>query len=258
MLPKDIIDSVWTETATAISTSRPAAPDAILTAAKFIQHLGFKKGEPWIQEVTIPENLPFEKSASAAPWTAPTGSHWVLHLATATRHSPPCPSSLVLPQGRKGPAFITYPISTSIWNGTSRSSTRRPRPPISPPPRLSGAPPYQKGNPEPGLSLDEMKGLQTKLQALGYDVGKIDAFWVREPGSPSRRNSSASACPPTAGRHALLNAPLISHSRRMYIPAGLFAPVFLFERGLSTKNGTLKNATETSPVCAVKAPQASL
>lgn len=42
--------------------------------------------------------------------------------------------------------------------------------------RLAGAPTYQKGNPEEGLSPDQMKALQEKLQALGHDVGKIDGI----------------------------------------------------------------------------------
>ncbi len=42
--------------------------------------------------------------------------------------------------------------------------------------RLMGAEPYLKGNPEPGLDDNQMKQLQTKLQAAGHDVGKIDGI----------------------------------------------------------------------------------
>ena len=42
--------------------------------------------------------------------------------------------------------------------------------------RLEGAAPYVPGNPDPALSLDEMKALQQKLAGRGYDVGKIDGI----------------------------------------------------------------------------------
>lgn len=84
------------------------------------------------------------------------------------------PASLILPQGRKGPAFLAYPnfdvyfewnqsftyVLTAAYFAT----------------RLGGAQVYDAGNPEPGLGADQMKRLQTKLQARGYDVGKIDGI----------------------------------------------------------------------------------
>lgn len=49
---------------------KKSSPDAILTAAKFIEHLGFRRGEPWIQEVVLPENLPREKTGFGSTMTA--------------------------------------------------------------------------------------------------------------------------------------------------------------------------------------------
>lgn len=42
--------------------------------------------------------------------------------------------------------------------------------------RLEGAPVYDAGNPDPGLSGPQMKELQRKLAARGYDVGGIDGI----------------------------------------------------------------------------------
>jgi len=84
------------------------------------------------------------------------------------------PASIILPQGRKGPAFITYPnfevyfewnqsfvyVTTAAYFAT----------------RLEGASPYISGSPDPALSNAEMKQLQTRLQSLGYSVGKIDGI----------------------------------------------------------------------------------
>ena len=42
--------------------------------------------------------------------------------------------------------------------------------------RLEGGPVFDAGNPEPGLSGGQMKALQQKLAARGYDVGEIDGI----------------------------------------------------------------------------------
>lgn len=81
---------------------------------------------------------------------------------------------MILPQGRKGPAFLAYPnfrvyfewnqsftyVLTAAYFGT----------------RLRGAPVYEAGNPEQGLNGDQMKRLQANLAERGYDVGKIDGI----------------------------------------------------------------------------------
>ena len=42
--------------------------------------------------------------------------------------------------------------------------------------RFAGAPAYDPRNPDPGLNQDQMKQLQTKLEARGYDVGTVDGI----------------------------------------------------------------------------------
>jgi peptidoglycan hydrolase-like protein with peptidoglycan-binding domain len=42
--------------------------------------------------------------------------------------------------------------------------------------RLSGAPIYDAGNPERGLTGDEMESLQRKLEARGHNVGGVDGI----------------------------------------------------------------------------------
>ena len=39
-----------------------------------------------------------------------------------------------------------------------------------------GSPVYNKGNPEPGFDDATMKELQTKLEARGHNVGKVDGI----------------------------------------------------------------------------------
>ena len=42
--------------------------------------------------------------------------------------------------------------------------------------RLEGSAVFNAGTPEPGLDGAQMKTLQRKLQAMGYDVGEIDGI----------------------------------------------------------------------------------
>lgn len=174
MLPQDIIAFGVDGDGDNHVNVKQSSPDALLTAARFIQHLGFKRGEPWIQEVSIPENLPFEKSGLGGTMTA--GEWFALGVQPRDGETAfsALPASLILPQGRKGPAFITYPNFNIYleWNQSFIYTTSAAYFAT----RFGGAPAYQKGNPEPGLDTDQMMALQTKLQALGHDVGKIDGI----------------------------------------------------------------------------------
>ncbi len=174
MLPKDIIEFGIDGDGDGHVNVKQSSPDAILTAAKFIQHLGFKRGEPWIQEVTIPETLPFEKSGLGGTMTAAEWFALGVQPRDGNTGFGSLPASLVLPQGRKGPAFITYPNFNIYleWNQSFIYTTSAAYFAT----RFGGAPVYQKGNPEPGLDVDQMTVLQTKLQGLGHDVGKIDGI----------------------------------------------------------------------------------
>lgn len=174
MLPKDIIEFGIDGDGDSHVNVKQSSPDAILTAAKFIQHLGFKRGEPWIQEVTIPESLPFEKSGLGGTMTAAEWFALGVQPRDGNTGFGSLPASLVLPQGRKGPAFITYPNFNIYleWNQSFIYTTSAAYFAT----RFGGAPVYQKGNPEPGLDVDQMTALQTKLQGLGHDVGKIDGI----------------------------------------------------------------------------------
>lgn len=174
MLPEDIIKYGEDGDGDGLVRLKDSAPDVILTTARFLAGLGFKRGEPWLQEVKIPETLPFDKSGLGGTMTA---GDW-FNLGVVPRNGDKSASglnaSLVLPQGRFGPAFLAYPNFNVYleWNqslvytlSAAYFATR-----------LAGAEPYDAGNPEPGLSVEEMKELQTKLDAKNHDVGKIDGI----------------------------------------------------------------------------------
>lgn len=174
MLPKDIVAFGVDGDGDGHVALKSSSPDAIMTAAKFIQHLGFKRGEPWIQEVTVPENLPWEKSGFDSGMKAGDWFKLGVKPRDGNTKFADLEGELVLPQGRKGPAFITYPNFGIYleWNKSFIYTTSAAYFAT----RLEGAEAYLKGNPEQGLTDVQMKELQTKLKGLGYDVGEIDGI----------------------------------------------------------------------------------
>jgi len=174
MLPKDIVEFGTDGDGDGHVNLRRSEDDVIMTAARFIQHLGFRRGEPWIQEVTIPENLPLEKSGLGGTLTAGDWFSMGVVPRDGNKDFSQLKAALVLPQGRFGPAFLTYPNYGVYleWNKSFIYTTSAAYFAT----RLAGAPPYNKGNPAEGLTVDQMKLLQTKLAERGHDVGKIDGI----------------------------------------------------------------------------------
>ena len=157
---------------------KSSAPDVILTGARFLQHLGWRAGEPWLEEVRIPAALPWAQAGSASPvprrqWAdwgvlAPSGAP----LPQADPVQAELPATLLLPMGHRGPAFLAYPNFACFlrWNRSMVYATTA----AYLASRLAGAPAAQRGHPDPGLSGEQLKQLQEALLALGYDIGAAD------------------------------------------------------------------------------------
>lgn len=173
MLPQDIIDNGVDGDGDGRVSLKTSAADALMSGGKMLAHLGWRKNEPWLQEVTLPANMNWSEtglrtSKPASAWAAqgvrPRHGQLASHL----------PASIIVPQGRGGPAFIAYPNFNVFfeWNQsftyvlTAAYFANR----------LQGAPVFDAGNPDPGLSGPQMKQLQSKLAQRGYDVGKIDGI----------------------------------------------------------------------------------
>ncbi len=172
MLPRDILENGVDGDGDGKVSLKTSAPDALMSGAKMLSHLGWQPGQPWLQEVTVPAQMDWALSGPGKPRPA---SDWKAMGVQARNGSlANLPASLILPQGHNGPAFLAYPnfdvyfewnqsfvyVLTAAYFGT----------------RLEGAQIYDAGKPAQGLSGAEMKQLQRQLQALRYDVGKIDGI----------------------------------------------------------------------------------
>ena len=152
-----------------------SAPDAILTAANKISSLGWRRGEPWLDEVRLTQDLPWEEAGRE---NKRPRSEWARLGVTRPDGTPlpadDLPAGLVLPMGHKGPAFLAYPNfdiylewnQSLIYTLTAAHLAAR----------FAGASAFDPRSPEPGLEAETLKILQQKLADRGHDVGGIDGI----------------------------------------------------------------------------------
>jgi lytic murein transglycosylase len=153
-----------------------SVPDVLASTANYLQHLGWKRGQPWIQEVRVPQNLPWEQADLPIQHPRAQWAKWGVTRAGKPLEADAMPVSLVLPMGRFGPAFLAYDnfkVYTE-WNNSLIYSLTAAYYAT----RLAGAPPYHPGMGDkiPGLSTDQVRELQTLLTKRGFDVGRIDGI----------------------------------------------------------------------------------
>jgi lytic murein transglycosylase len=151
-----------------------SVPDVIASTANYLVYLGWKRGQPWLQEVRVPGNLPWDQADLAIKHPHSKWAAWGVTLPDGRPLPADAPqASLLLPMGRYGPAFLAYPNFEVYlqWNQSliycitvSYLGTR-----------LAGAPPMQRGSqPIPELSYEETRELQQLLVQRGYEVGEVD------------------------------------------------------------------------------------
>ena len=173
MLPADIRDSGVDGDGDGHVNLRGSAPDALMSGANMLRKLGWRAGEPWIQEVTLPQGFDYSKTGTHQKLST---SQWARMGVTARegRLFNVSKASILVPQGHRGPAFIAYPnfdiyfewnqsftyVLTAAYFAT----------------RLEGAPIYHAGDAPQALSGNQMKALQRKLQGMGHNVGEVDGI----------------------------------------------------------------------------------
>ncbi|MEO1282695.1 MAG: lytic murein transglycosylase, partial [Pseudomonadota bacterium] len=100
--------------------------DIIGTTAAFIKHLGWQAGKPWLQEVRVPRQLPWEQAELDIKHPRSQWAAWGVKNANGSPlRADSQPASLLLPWGRFGPAFLAYPNFNvyTEWNNSLNYST---------------------------------------------------------------------------------------------------------------------------------------
>ena len=151
-----------------------SASDVIGSTANSIAALGWKRGQPWLQEIRVPQNLPWEQTGLDVKHPR---SQWAkLGVTLADGRALPgdnMPTSVVLPMGRRGPAFLAYDNFQVYltWNNSLVYSLTAAYYAT----RLQGAPAMQKGAPDIApVTVEMTRELQQILTRMGYNVGTVD------------------------------------------------------------------------------------
>src|SRR5438874_3358990 len=143
-----------------------SVPDVIGSTGKYLVHLGWKRGEPWLQEVRVPANLPWKEADLSVQHPRSQWASWGVTLADGRPlANDKLPASVVLPVGRFGPAFLAYDNFQAYlkWNQSLNYSLTA----VYYATRLDGAPALHKGGEIPKISFDDTRALQQLLEKPG-------------------------------------------------------------------------------------------
>jgi lytic murein transglycosylase len=154
---------------------RDSIPDVVASTANLLKKSGWQAGQPWLQEVKVPSDMPWDQADLAISLPR---AQWVKWGVTAAAGKPlkgdKVTAALLLPMGKDGPAFLAYGNFTRAylkWNESLVYSTTAAYLAT----RIAGA-----GKVSPGrdvvtpLDYNSIVALQNKLASMGYDVGKSD------------------------------------------------------------------------------------
>jgi len=152
-------------------------PDSFASAANFLRGIGFKPGLPSSEEVFLPQGFPLDQADTTIEkpvraWAA----MGVKRAGNAPLPNVDDPSSIILPAGWRGPAFILYPNFKAVMNW-NRSTLYALAVGILAQ-QIVGGPPVMQAAPaddEP-LSRDTVVDMQQRLAKLGLYSDETDGL----------------------------------------------------------------------------------
>ena len=153
--------------------------DIFYSAANFLAHIGWNKGEKWGREVGLPANFDYKlaglkKRRSLYEWK----ELGIFDKKTNTLLSGKLEASLILPMGYAGPAFLVYRNFRAILNW-NRSTLYALSVGILAD-KLINQNLISKFTYERNLSKKDVIFIQQKLTNLGLDVGGVDGVSGRK------------------------------------------------------------------------------
>ncbi|RBO51507.1 lytic murein transglycosylase [Rhodovulum sp. BSW8] len=148
--------------------------DALASTAAYLQRSGWRHGQPWGNEVRLPETLDLARTGrgrtqEASAWSA---------LGVTRADGRPLPragaTAILAPAGRQGPAFALFPNFEVILRYNNAVTYGIGIGHLSD--RLAGGPPLSKAFPPDatGMTLEDRKDLQRRLTAAGFDTEGTD------------------------------------------------------------------------------------
>jgi len=148
-------------------------PDALASAANLMKSFGWQKGQPWLQEVRVPMQMPWQESGLDIQHPRSQWAKWGVTAVQGKLPADNLQASLILPMGRLGPAFLAYPNFKSYteWNAAIVYATTAAYFAT----RLAGAPVVSPGNGQPVVpTTEQVMELQRLLIAQRFLTGEVD------------------------------------------------------------------------------------
>lgn len=148
--------------------------DALASAASYLARSGWTRGQPWGVEVRLPAG--FNTGLTGRGTSRSTASWAGMGVRDMNGRTVPDygSSSIIIPSGASGPAFMTFRNFTVITRYNNSESYVIGIGHLAD--RLVGGPPI-RGNFPPdaaGMTLADRKELQTRLTAAGFDTQGAD------------------------------------------------------------------------------------
>jgi lytic murein transglycosylase len=151
-----------------------SAVDVIGSTGNYLVSLGWKRDQPWLQEVHVSQNVPWDQADLAIQHPRSQWAKWgVTYPGGKALPADELPASLLLPMGRFGPAFLAYDNFQVYlkWNNSLVYSTTAAYYAT----RIAGAPAMMRSTgPVPAVTAEEIAEIQRLLTKAGFDVGNAD------------------------------------------------------------------------------------
>jgi lytic murein transglycosylase len=149
-------------------------PDAMASSAALLVKHGWQAGQPYIEEVMVPKDMPWDQADIAIQHPRSQWAKWGVKGTNSKLKADNLPASLLLPMGKNGPAFLAYENFTKaylLWNESLVYSTTAAYLAT----RITGAGKINPGRAEVNaLTYEQIKELQKILVSKGLDVGEVD------------------------------------------------------------------------------------
>ena len=151
-----------------------SVPDVMASTANFLASSGWKAGQPWGLEVTLPPGFDYARADDAVRLPA---SAWATEGVQSMNRTPlPAltDSSILLPAGARGPAFLVGPNFRTILRYNNSTSYALAVGLLAQ--QVAGGGAVQAPWPRdmPALARSQLLALQTALNARGFDSGTPD------------------------------------------------------------------------------------
>jgi membrane-bound lytic murein transglycosylase B len=155
-----------------------SVPDAMLSAANFLNSLGWQRNVRWGREVKLPKQFDYSLAGMDRPRKL---EHWrddgITDANGKRLPASDIEAALLVPSGHRGPAFLVYDNFRVImrWNRSEyyALSVGLLADAIAGAAGLTKAPPTDL----PRLKRDQVLALQAALSARGQDVGEHDGVF---------------------------------------------------------------------------------